>query len=136
MEQRFTQVPLLLGVGHLAAYFSHGATLRASASLTGTWPPCRLFFSWSNASRKRLSHWDSANLQLAPPMEQRFTQVPLLLGLDHLAAYFSHGATLRASASLTETRPPCRLFFSWSNTSLKCLSYWDSATLQLALPME
>ncbi|KAL2491491.1 hypothetical protein Adt_27119 [Abeliophyllum distichum] len=136
MRQCFAQVPLPLGLDHLAAYFSHGATLRASASLTGTRPPCRLLFSWSNASLKCLSHWDSATLQLAPPIEQCFAQVPLPLELDQLAACFSHGVTLHASASPTETRLPCSLLLLWGNASRKCLSHWDSATLQPIPPMD
>ncbi|KAL2485116.1 hypothetical protein Adt_29872 [Abeliophyllum distichum] len=72
---------------------------------------------------------DSAILQLAPHMEQRFTQEPLPLGLGHLAACSSHGATLRARASTTGTRLPCSLLFTWSNASGKSLSHWDSATL-------
>ncbi|KAL2486856.1 Uncharacterized protein Adt_31612 [Abeliophyllum distichum] len=112
MERHFTQVPLPLGLGHLVACSSYGATLRASD----------------------LSHWDSATLQLAHLMEQRFTQGPLLLGLVHLAACssckgLSHlglghlatrssdGATLRARASPTWTRPPCNSLLPWSDTS-------------------
>ncbi|KAL2491492.1 hypothetical protein Adt_27120 [Abeliophyllum distichum] len=43
--------------------------LCASASPTGTLPPCSLLLPWSNASLKCLSHWDSATLQPVPPME-------------------------------------------------------------------
>ncbi|KAL2485727.1 hypothetical protein Adt_30483 [Abeliophyllum distichum] len=78
---------------------------------------------------KGLSHWDSATLQPAPPMEQRFTQGPLPLGLGHLAACSSDGATLRSRAFSTGTRPPCSLLLRWSNAALKGLFHWDSATL-------
>ncbi|KAL2485128.1 hypothetical protein Adt_29884 [Abeliophyllum distichum] len=133
MEQRFAQEPLPLGLGHLAACSSDRGILRARASPTGTRPPCSLPLPWSNASHKSLSHWDSATLQLAPPMEQRFTQEPLPLGLSYLAACSSHGAMLCATACLTGTRPPCSLPLPWSNTSRKSLSHWDSATLCLAV---
>ncbi|KAL2541394.1 hypothetical protein Adt_02372 [Abeliophyllum distichum] len=43
---------------------------------------------------------------------------------------------LRSRASSTGTRPPCSLLLPWSTTSLKGLSHWDSATKQLAPPME
>ncbi|KAL2504876.1 hypothetical protein Adt_20497 [Abeliophyllum distichum] len=85
---------------------------------------------------KGLSHWDSATLQLAPPMQHSFVQVPLLLGLDHLVACSSRGAQLRSRASPTRTRPPCSLLLPWSTALLKGLSHWDSATLQLAPPIE
>ncbi|KAL2466096.1 hypothetical protein Adt_41947 [Abeliophyllum distichum] len=136
MEQRFAQVPFPLGLDHLAACSSNGATLRASASRTGTRPHCSLLLPWSNTLRKCLSHWDSATLQLALPMEQRFAQVPLPLGLDYIAACSSYGAKLHASASPTGTRPPCSLLLPWSKASCKCLSHWDSTTLQLALLVE
>ncbi|KAL2461758.1 hypothetical protein Adt_45178 [Abeliophyllum distichum] len=70
--------PLPLGLSHLAACPSHGTTLRTKASPTRTWPPaacpshgatlcaiasptgtrppCSLLLTWSNASRKSLSH--------------------------------------------------------------------------------
>ncbi|KAL2492135.1 hypothetical protein Adt_27763 [Abeliophyllum distichum] len=83
-----------------------------------------------------LSHWDSTTLQLAPPMEQRFAQVPHPLGLDRFTVYSSHGAMHRSSASPTGTRPPYSLLLPWSNAVCKCLSYWDLATLQFAPPME
>ncbi|KAL2485117.1 hypothetical protein Adt_29873 [Abeliophyllum distichum] len=123
MEQRFAQEPLPLGLGHLEACSSHRIILRARASPTETRPPCSLPLPWSNASRKSLSHWDSATLQLAPPIEQRFAQEPLPLGLGHLAACSSHRATLRTRASPTRTQPPCSLLLTWSNTSRKGLSY-------------
>ncbi|KAL2504483.1 hypothetical protein Adt_20104 [Abeliophyllum distichum] len=135
-EQCLAQEPLPQGFGHLAACSFHGATLRARASPTGTRPPCSLLLTWSNTSRKNLSHWVSATLQLALSMEQSLAQEPLPLGCGHLAACSSHGATLRARASPTETRPPCSLLLPWSNASCKSLSHEDSATLQLALPME
>ncbi|KAL2461801.1 hypothetical protein Adt_45221 [Abeliophyllum distichum] len=128
--------PLPLGLSHLAACPSHGTTLRTRASPTGTWPPCSLPLTWSNASRNSLSHWDSTTLQLAPHMEQRFAQEPLPLGLGHLAACPYHGSTLRVRASPTGTRPPCSLPLTWSNASCKSLSHWDSATLQFAPHME
>ncbi|KAL2505233.1 Uncharacterized protein Adt_20854 [Abeliophyllum distichum] len=106
------------------------------ASPTGTRPPCRLILQWSNASLKGLSHWDSATLQHAPPMEQRLAQGPFPLGLDHLAACFSDGTTLHSRASLTRTRPPYILLLLWSNAWLKGLFHWDSTTLKLTHPME
>ncbi|KAL2461757.1 hypothetical protein Adt_45177 [Abeliophyllum distichum] len=123
MDQRFVQELLPLGLGHLVACPYHGATLRARASPIGTrppilkatlrarasptrtWPPCSLLLPWNNASRKSVSHWDSATLQLAPPIEQRFAQEPVPLGLGHLAACPSHGSTLHARAFPTGTRP-------------------------------
>ncbi|KAL2504467.1 hypothetical protein Adt_20088 [Abeliophyllum distichum] len=136
MEQRFAQEPLPLGLDHLAACSSHGATLRTRASPTGTRPPCSLLLTWSNASHKSLSHWDSTTLQLAPPTEQRLAQDPLPLGLGHLATCSSHGATLRARSPPTGTRPPCNLFIARSNASRKSPSHWYSATLQLAPHIE
>ncbi|KAL2486858.1 Uncharacterized protein Adt_31614 [Abeliophyllum distichum] len=123
IEQRFMQGPLPLGFGHLAARSSDGATLSARTSPTGTRPHCSLLLLWSNASLKCLSHWDSATLQLAPPMEQRFTQGPLPLGLGLIAACSSHGATLRSSASPTGTRLLCSLLLPWSDNSRNCLSH-------------
>ncbi|KAL2474248.1 hypothetical protein Adt_34984 [Abeliophyllum distichum] len=128
MEQRLAQGPLILGLGHLAACSSYGATLRLRASPTGTRPSCSLLLRWNNASLKGLSHWDSATLQLAPLMEQRFAQEPLPLGLSHPTARSSYGSTLRSKASPTRTRPPYSSLLLWSNTSLTGLSHWDSAT--------
>ncbi|KAL2476060.1 hypothetical protein Adt_36796 [Abeliophyllum distichum] len=116
MEQRFSQGPLPLGLGHLPAGSSqryaqgplplrlgyllacsfHGATLRTRASPIGTRSPSNLLLPWSNASYKGLSHLDSATFQLAPPMEQRFAQGPLPLGLSHLAACSLYRATLHS----------------------------------------
>ncbi|KAL2470511.1 hypothetical protein Adt_38647 [Abeliophyllum distichum] len=104
MEQRFAQGPFPLGLGHLTTCSSHGATLRTSASPTGTWPPCNLLLPWSNVLHKYLSHWDLATLQLIPPMEQRFAQVPISLRLRHLAARSPHRTQLRSSTSHTGTR--------------------------------
>ncbi|KAL2504438.1 hypothetical protein Adt_20059 [Abeliophyllum distichum] len=151
MKHSFAQVPLPLRLGHFVACFSHGAQLRSSTSPTGTQQPCSLLLTWSTASLKCLSHWDSAILQLAPPMEHSFAQVPLPLGLGyltacsfhraqlrsstfslelgHLAACSSYGAQLSSSTSPTGTRLPCSLLLLWSTTSLKCLSHLDSATL-------
>ncbi|KAL2475732.1 hypothetical protein Adt_36468 [Abeliophyllum distichum] len=73
------------------------------ASPTGIPLPCSMLLRWSNASLKGLSHWDSATLQPAPPMEQRLAQGPLPLGFGHLAACSSYGATLGSRASPTTT---------------------------------
>ncbi|KAL2461382.1 hypothetical protein Adt_44802 [Abeliophyllum distichum] len=69
-------------------------------------------------------------------MEQCFVQEPLPLGLGHLSTGSSHEAALRARASPTGTQPPFSSLFPWINTSCKSLSHWDSATFQLAPPME
>ncbi|KAL2485778.1 hypothetical protein Adt_30534 [Abeliophyllum distichum] len=135
MEHSFAQVPLPLRLGHLAACSSHGAQLRSRASPTGIRPPCSRLLSWSTASLNGLSHWDSATLQLAAPMEYSFAQGLLSLELFHLAAGSSHGAQLRSRASPTG-RPPCNLLLPRSIDSLKGLSHWDSSTLQQAPPME
>ncbi|KAL2480242.1 hypothetical protein Adt_33208 [Abeliophyllum distichum] len=135
-EDSLVQEPLPLGLGHLVACSPHGATLRARASPTGTRPHCNLLLTLSNASRKHLSHWDSATLQLAPHIEQCFVQAPLPLGLGHIATCSFHGATLRTRASPTRTRPHCNLLLPWGNALCKSLSHWDSATLQLAPHIE
>ncbi|KAL2517245.1 hypothetical protein Adt_13492 [Abeliophyllum distichum] len=103
---------------------------------------CSCLIAMSTASLKGLSHWDSATLQLAPPVEHSFAQrasptgtrlpcnlplpwskaslkVPLPLRFGHLAACSSHRAQLRSSASPTGTRPPCSLLLPWSTASLK-----------------
>ncbi|KAL2541036.1 hypothetical protein Adt_02014 [Abeliophyllum distichum] len=92
MEQRFVQVPFLLGLGHLAARSSYGATLRTSTSPTGSRAPCSLLL-----------------------MEQRFAQVPLPLRLGQLTICSSHEATLRTSASPTGTRAPCSSLLPYWN---------------------
>ncbi|KAL2511762.1 hypothetical protein Adt_17362 [Abeliophyllum distichum] len=61
-------------------------------------------------------------------MEHSFAQGPLPLGLGHVATC--------SRASPTGTRPCSSLLFPWSTASLKGLSHCDSATLQLALPIE
>ncbi|KAL2517954.1 hypothetical protein Adt_14201 [Abeliophyllum distichum] len=103
-----------------------------------------------------LSHWDSATLQLAPPTvhsltqgplplglgrrqlapptEHSFAQGPLPLGLGHIAACSSHGAQPLSRVSPTRTRPHCSLLLPRCTASLKGLSHWNSATLQLAPP--
>ncbi|KAL2481394.1 hypothetical protein Adt_34360 [Abeliophyllum distichum] len=103
MEQCFAQVSLPLGLGHhVSACSSHGATLRTSDSPTGTQPLSCSLLPWSNASRKCLSHWDSAIMfQLALPIEKRFAQVP----------------------SPTGTRPTsCSSLLPWRNASRNNLS--------------
>ncbi|KAL2480593.1 hypothetical protein Adt_33559 [Abeliophyllum distichum] len=100
-------------LGHVAACSSHGAQLRSRTSPTRTRPPCSLLLPWSTASLKGLSH-----------------------RLGHVATCFSHGAQLRSRASPFMTRPLCSLLLPCSTASLKGLSHWDSATLQLALPIE
>ncbi|KAL2517259.1 hypothetical protein Adt_13506 [Abeliophyllum distichum] len=106
-EHSFAQGPVPLELGHLASCSSRGAQLRS----------------------KGLFHWDSATLQLAPPMEQSFAQTIL-----EVAPSKEHSFAQRASP--TGTRPPCSLLLPWSKASLKCLSHWDSATLQFAPPVE
>ncbi|KAL2525131.1 hypothetical protein Adt_10185 [Abeliophyllum distichum] len=72
------------------------------------------------------------HLMHALPKEHSFSQGPLPLGLDHLAAGSSHGIELRSSASPTGIRPPYSWLLPWSTASLKDLSHWDSATLRFA----
>ncbi|KAL2541889.1 hypothetical protein Adt_02867 [Abeliophyllum distichum] len=111
-EHHFTQGPLPLRLGHVAACFSsQGASLRLRASSTGTQPLSSILsfqgaslHSWASptgtqplyimvllprsiASRKGLPHWDLATSQHAPPSkEHRFARGPLPLGLGHFAA--------------------------------------------------
>ncbi|KAL2542803.1 hypothetical protein Adt_03781 [Abeliophyllum distichum] len=158
MEHKLAQVPLPLGLGQLATCSSHGAQPRSSAlslgldqlaacsshgvqprssaSPTRTRPPCSLLLYWSTASLKYLSHWDSTTRQLHPPKEHNFSQGPLPLGLDHLAACSTNGAQPHSSASPIGTRPPGSCILPRNTASLKGLFHWDSATLQLAPPME
>ncbi|KAL2492893.1 hypothetical protein Adt_28521 [Abeliophyllum distichum] len=127
-------------------------TASLKASPTRTRPPSSLFLPRNTASLKCLPHWDSATKQLILPKEHSLAQVPLPLGLDHLAACSkkhslaqvpiplglghqpacsSQGTQPRSSASPTGTRPPSDLFLPRNTASLKCLSHWDSATKQL-----
>ncbi|KAL2525149.1 hypothetical protein Adt_10203 [Abeliophyllum distichum] len=115
---------------------TQGTQLLSRASPTGTRPPYSWLLTWNRASLKCLPHWDTATLQLAPPMEHSFAQGPLPLGLGHLAICSSHGAELRSSASLTGTRAPCGWLLLWNTNSLNGLFHWDSAALRLALSME
>ncbi|KAL2454029.1 hypothetical protein Adt_48469 [Abeliophyllum distichum] len=151
-DHSLAQVPLSLGLGHQAACSSHGTQPRSRASPTRTRPPSSLFLPRNTASLKCLPHWDSATKQLILPKEHSLAQVPLPLGLDHLAACSkkhslaqvpiplglghqpacsSQGTQPRSSASPTGTRPPSDLFLPRNTASLKCLSHWDSATKQL-----
>ncbi|KAL2492835.1 hypothetical protein Adt_28463 [Abeliophyllum distichum] len=156
-KHSLAQVPIPLGLGHQPACSSQGTQPRSSASPTGTRPPSDLFLPRNTASLKCLSHWDSATKQLVPLKEHSLAQVPLPLGLGHLpacskehslaqvplplgfghqAACSSQGTQPRSSDSPTGTRPPSNLFLPRNTASLKCLSYWDSATKQLVPPIE
>ncbi|KAL2466380.1 hypothetical protein Adt_42231 [Abeliophyllum distichum] len=72
----------------------------------------------------------------ALPKEDIFAQGPLPLGLGHIAACSSYGAQPRSRASPTGTRPHCSLLLPRSTASLKGLSHWDLAAMQLAPPTE
>ncbi|KAL2542783.1 hypothetical protein Adt_03761 [Abeliophyllum distichum] len=130
-EHSFSQGSLPLGLDHLATCSTHGARPRSSVSPTGIRPPSSCIIPRNTASLKGLSHWDSTTLQLAPPKEHSLTQVPLPLGLGHLAvasskehifsqgplplgfghlaACSSHGAQPRSSVFPTRTRLPSNL---------------------------
>ncbi|KAL2497029.1 hypothetical protein Adt_22579 [Abeliophyllum distichum] len=116
------QAPLPLGLGNHSCSIQRNKPL-ASASPTGT-RQSLLFHSKEQASRKRLSHWDSA-IDLVPFKGTSLAQAPLPLGLGNHSCSIQRNKPL-ASASPTGTRQSL-LFHSKAQASLKHLSHWDSA---------